>query len=108
MKTHQAVDRRSLLLAQEIVKKIEKCSLYDEIDRAISRCERWYNIHKLESIKEWLNILDKPWDEIKKVLLDQSENGQRLRQSNPFCGVLTNKERWSIYRRFKKDEKRAS
>ena len=108
MKTHQEIDKRSLKLAQEIVNKIEKYSLYNEIQKAVLRCEKWYNMHGLDSIKEWLNILGKPWKEIKKVLLDKSENGRRLRQSNPFCGVLSNKERWDIYRRFKNSEKRAS
>lgn len=108
MRTHQDIDRRSLALAYEIVNKIEKYSLYNEIEKAVKRCKRWYKIHKLEAIKEWLKILKKPWKEIKILLLAQSENGRRLRQNNPFCGVLTNKERWNIYRKYRENEKRAS
>jgi hypothetical protein len=108
METHQKVDKRSFILAQAIADKIEKHSLYDEIEKAKQRCIKWYNVHKLVSIKEWINILKKPWAEIKTALLEKSEAGQRLRQNNPFCGVLSNKERWNIYRRFKESEKRAS
>ena len=32
------------------------------------------------------------------MLLDESESGQRLRQSTPFCGVSTPRERWAIYK----------
>ena len=32
------------------------------------------------------------------MLLEESESGQRLRQSTPFCGVLTPRERWAIYK----------
>ena len=35
---------------------------------------------------------------MRAVLLDESDEGQRLRQNDPFCGVLTPKERWAIYR----------
>jgi len=35
---------------------------------------------------------------VRAVLLDESDEGQRLRQSDPFCGVLTPRERWEIYR----------
>ena len=43
-------------------------------------------------------ILERPWAEIRSILLDDSEEGRRLRQNDPFCGVLTPAERWDIYR----------
>ncbi len=53
---------------------------------------------------EWQEILNQNWESVRKVLLDESEEGKRLRQSTPFAGVLTPQERWEIYRRFS-DEK---
>jgi hypothetical protein len=52
----------------------------------------------------WDTLLSRPWQEIKKSLLDLSEQGDRLRQNNPFCGVLTPQERWSIHRAFRHHE----
>ena len=36
--------------------------------------------------EEWLAILDRPWAEIRAILLDGSDEGQRLRSSHPFSG----------------------
>ena len=47
---------------------------------------------------EWMEILRRPWSHIRAILLDDSENSRRLRQNDPFCGILTPKERWEIYR----------
>jgi len=54
---------------------------------------------------EWMDVLKKPWSEVRSVLLDDSEKGRLLRQSNPFCGILTPRERWSIYQQFGVHEK---
>lgn len=49
----------------------------------------------------WQEILRGPWEEIKKLLLDESEQASAMWQCNPFCGILTPKERWRIYREFR-------
>jgi len=48
--------------------------------------------------REWLEILRRPWPEIRAILIDDSEESQRLRQSDPFCGILSPQERWAMYR----------
>ena len=45
-----------------------------------------------------------PWPEIGSILFDDSEEGRRLRQSDPFSGILTPAERWEIYREAARDE----
>jgi hypothetical protein len=50
-------------------------------------------------VAEWDRILEQEWEAIRLLLLDPGEKGRRLRQSNPFCGVLSPRERWEIYRR---------
>jgi hypothetical protein len=40
-----------------------------------------------------------PWEEVRRILLEESDEGQRLRQTDPFCGILTPAERWEIYRK---------
>ena len=70
-------------------------------------CARWHVDAPAAAIAEWLSILGKDWETIRAVLLDESERGQRLRQSNPFCGVLSPQERWAIYRQFGHEQKAA-
>ena len=39
-------------------------------------------------------------NEILEILTQNSDEGQRLRQSTPFSGVLSQKERLDIFRRY--------
>lgn len=98
MKTHRQIDLRSLALARAIVGKIDRDPARAGLAKAKTTCQRWFEQHPLPALSEWLEILARPWAEVKGVLLDESELGQRLRQSGPFCGILTPRERWEIYR----------
>jgi hypothetical protein len=98
MRTHKQVDERSLAMARAIVAKIDQDPARAGLTKARATCTRWYQERPLPAVKEWLEILGRPWEQVREVLLDESEEGQRLRQSDPFCGILTPRERWEIYR----------
>jgi hypothetical protein len=98
MKTHQQIDERSLAMARAIVARIDGDPTRAGLVRARATCQRWFRDRPMPVFSEWLEILKRPWEEIREVLLDESETGQRLRQSDPFCGILTPQERWAIYR----------
>ena len=98
MKTHQQIDKRSVAMAKAIVARIDGDPARSGLARAKATCQRWYRNSPSRAIGEWLEILQRPWEEIRGVLLDESETGRRLRQSDPFCGILTPQERWEIYR----------
>jgi hypothetical protein len=100
MKTHRDIDERSLALAQAIAAKIDNDPAHEGLRRARETCARWSRENPAPAIVEWLTILQEDWDSVRLMLLDTSQNGQRLRQSSPFCGILTPQERWEIYRRF--------
>jgi hypothetical protein len=104
MKTHREIDQRSLALARAVVAKIDGDPGHRGLDRARDVCRRWVQQGAAGSCSEWQAILDRPWDEVWRVLLDESHEGQRLRQSDPFCGVLTPRERWEIYRKARRRE----
>jgi len=70
------------------------------LHRARENCVRWYKASSAPAIAEWIQILQKDWKDVRVILLDESDTGQRLRQSNPFCGILSPQARWEIYRRF--------
>ena len=97
MKDHDAIDRRSLAMARQIVAKIDADPRREGLEHARRVCARWVEQGNVPA-KEWLEILRRPWPEIRAILLDDSEESRRLRQSDPFCGILAPRERWQIYR----------
>jgi len=92
-------------MAQQIVAKIDADPNRTGLDHARSVCARW--IERGVPAYEWMAILDRPWSEIREILLGESEESQRLRKSDPFCGILTPVERWEIYREAKRCEEQA-
>ncbi len=105
VKTHDAIDRRSLTMARRIVAKIDDDPVRRGLEHAREVCARWVQRGNLPAV-EWMGILQRPWPEIRSILLDESEEGKRLRQNDPFCGVLTPVERWEIYREAARNEAR--
>lgn len=101
VRTHQEIDRRSLEMVQRIVEKIDADPEQHGLAHAKSVCERWMT-QGIVSAREWQTILEKPWATVRAILLDQGDEGQRLRQTDPFCGILSPTERWKIYREAQK------
>jgi len=107
MKTHEEVDLRSLALARAVVDAIERDPARNGLAKARRTCARWQRQAPSPAIAEWREILQRDWEEIRHILLDPGEEGRRLRQSNPFCGILSPRERWEIYRRFSREPQAA-
>jgi hypothetical protein len=103
VKTHEAIDNRSLTMARRIAAKIDRDP--DGLEHAREVCARWVEQGNVPA-KEWMAILQRPRPEIRSILLDDSEEGRRLRQNDPFCGILTPAERWEIYREAARNEAR--
>jgi hypothetical protein len=97
VRTHQAIDRRSLEMVRRIVAKIDADPERRGFQHAKQVCRRWLEMGNVPA-REWTILLEQPWEAVRAILLDESEEGQRLRQSDPFCGILTPEERWAIYR----------
>ena len=103
MKTHEAIDQRSLAMARRIVEKIDADPRGLEHARQV--CARWVERGNVPA-REWMQILERPWPEIRQILLEDSEESRRLRQNDPFCGILDPRERWEIYREAVRNETR--
>ena len=104
MISHQTIDNRGLAYATAIVEHIEADPARHAVEQAQERCQRWMKQAPSPDLLAWSTLLSRPWLEIKKSLLDLSEQGNRLRQNNPFCGVLSPQERWTIHRAFRSHE----
>ena len=99
---HQRHDQISLEFGRRIASGLD---VHPEwLDLARENLDRWsLRNHDspglLRCYAEWRAILDRPIEEIKEILLTQTDEGQRLRQNTPFVGVLTPQEVWEIKRR---------
>ena len=98
---HAGIDRRVLEMTRVIVAKIDR-------DRAIVRVgleniERWTRQkggYLPQCHAEWKELIEThPWERLREILLEESDEGQRLRSSHPFTGILTQNERDVIYAR---------
>jgi hypothetical protein len=105
MKDHEHIDQRSLELARAIVAIIDADSACKGLEKARLTCDRWLGEHPEPAILEWRNLLTHDWQMIRTILLDEGQEGRRLRQSSPFCGILSARERWTIYRHFHHEPK---
>ena len=92
MTGHQEIDQRSLRMALAVATKID-CN-----PELLEQVRTWAQGRSEAGTREWLSILRLPWSEIRAVLLQDDEEGRRLRQSSPFVGILTAPERWTFYR----------
>lgn len=97
MQCHEAIDRRSLELDREIACRLAKHPEF--VDRARLTLRRWLGSADpavRPVLEEWQAILDLPLGKIQEILCGEDEKSCRLRQSSPFCGVLTRAERTRI------------
>jgi hypothetical protein len=110
MNSHQHIDARALVMARRIVQQIDADSDRQGLMKARKTCRRWQaimNKRERASVDEWAQLLKKPWKDIRRVLLDPGPKATRLRQNNPFCGVLSNSERWRIIKESSNRDSRA-
>jgi hypothetical protein len=100
--SHRLLEARSLALHAVIARKIERDPRL--LDIARSNLKRWrarWDDTPPAWFKEWSGLMRRPWPEIAALITEPSERAARLRQSTPFAGVLTPKERARIYEAFR-------
>lgn len=97
MKSHAVIDARGLAFGQPIADRLRQNP--DLVNRARATIVRWLTSSspQVESaLAEWSAIPAGPLQGVLAVLTDPGERATRLRQSNPFAGVLSQRERNAI------------
>jgi hypothetical protein len=97
MRSHEEIDLRSLAMDRLIAQKLRADPQL--IDRAKTTLLRWKETAApavQPTLAEWDSILDQPLPSVLVVLEGTDERSVRLRQSSPFCGILTRAERTRI------------
>jgi hypothetical protein len=94
---HGRLDERSLAMHELVAQKVQAVPAL--LDKARENIRRWRETSRTPSraLAEWEQILSSPADQVTAFLVERSEKAARLRQSSPFCGILTEAERQAIY-----------
>jgi hypothetical protein len=99
---HRLLEARSLAMHAVVAEKIQReVRLLEIAHRNIDRWQAKWGSESPRWLREWKQILQRPWPEIAALITEPSEEGARLRQSSPFAGVLTSVERKRIYEAFR-------
>ena len=96
---HPWLDARSLDMARIVVARIDADPSVIQV--AQDNLARWSKLHGglNRPLLEWVEILKRPWSEIREILLAETDEGQRLRSTAPFVGIVTEDEGWQIIER---------
>jgi hypothetical protein len=97
---HERIDRRSLAMHRAIGEKLLANPTLLEIAR--ENLDRWSasNGRSQRYWDAWREILSRPLAEIVRLIGQEGEAMDALRQATPFAGVLEPRERWAIYEQF--------
>ena len=94
---HPDIDRKVLTLTQITVARIDANPELAKI--GIENIERWTRLkgYLPRCHAEWKRLIEThPWERLREILLEESDEGQRLRSSHPFIGLVTPEERAAI------------
>lgn len=97
---HAWIDERSRALHARIAEKLrEKPAL---LSVARDNLERWERLRGADAaLDEWSTLLDTTaFPDLLRLLTEESEKADRLRQSSPFAGILTAEERMDVFRHY--------
>lgn len=99
---HDVQDAISLEIATRIAAGLRDHPEWIDVARA--NLDRWTERNSdapglLRCYHEWREILSRSVEEVRDVLLSESDDGQRLRQNSPFAGILGVREVWDLKRR---------
>ena len=104
--SHQFIDQLALAYHREIAARL--LAAPDEVlNRARSNLKRWMKVHEgtgtVRALEEWQNLIDTlTLSDLIAKMTEDSDEGQRLRQSTPFAGVLSEQERKEVFARCEK------
>lgn len=98
MRTPRWLDQRSLALHRLIAEKIRRDpKLFKKVKATLSR---WHEIVCANSqpyVKEWQRLADLGMEACLEMATEDSERAAAMRKASPFCGILSDEERWEFF-----------
>jgi len=99
---HRVVEARSLALHALAARRIAAEPRL--LERARATLKRWlerYGEQPPAALREWQDLLERPWQEVATKATELSEDAARLRQSSPLGTLLSPAERRRVYDAFR-------
>jgi hypothetical protein len=94
MRTHQEIDERSLAMHRLIADKLKRDpALFENVRATLTRWRSTVCPASQPYLNEWELLMQQGMDACLAVAVEDSQRATALRQSSPFCGVLTEPER---------------
>ena len=101
-RSHVWIDQRSLALDQAVAVKLR--TQPELLQLAKDTLQNWIRQRQPNVpgvLIEWQGILNTwSFEEILALLTSSDQEPTRLRQSSPFCGILTQEERTAIFQKY--------
>lgn len=102
--SHELTDQISLAMGRCVAARLRQQP--DLLRVAHDNLDRWTRLNAsaqslLRCYQEWETILERPLEEICRLLSSDSEEARRLRQNSPFAGVLSAREVWELKQQFR-------
>ena len=96
---HPEIDRKVLALTRIAVARIDRDPALVRVGlESIERLARRRGGTLATCHVEWKTLIEtRPWGELRTLLLEHSDEGQRHRSNHPFMGLVTAAEREAIY-----------
>ena len=94
--SHERAHARSLAYHQAVAGRLRKST----VEEARHVLFRWRDQGRIDEhyADRWERLLNRPVPEIRKALVDESQDYDDLRQNSPFAGLLSEPERRRIVR----------
>ena len=101
MRDHRNIDARSLAFGRAMADRLaEHPELLDQARQTLARWLTTCSPRSKSTLEEWQAILGGPVEGVIALLTGTDERATRLRQSNPFAGLLPQEQRNEILRQF--------
>jgi hypothetical protein len=98
MNAHRLAEERSLELHRKIAEMLRRDP--EKLAKARSRVHGWLQDRSVHPhyAEAWARLIDGPFEELLRALVDESENARAMRQATPFAGYVDPRTRWQIWR----------
>ena len=103
MNWHEVMDERSIELHGVIARELRANP--EKLDLVVAWIQRFlddpeYSDQNKDALAEWMEIIREGLPRVLEALADESDEGQRLRQSSPFAVLMPQDERARIFAKY--------
>lgn len=104
MSTHDEIDQRSLALHRLVAERVMRDpSLFEKARGTLARWRETVCISSQPYLSEWEHLMNQGVEACLSVAVEDSPRAAALRQSSPFSGVLTNRERFAFLKQWRSE-----